>query len=274
MSLKPKVKAPHPYLVEKTAMILQKEGTNTICMESKCPNIAECFERGTATFLIMGTRCTRKCSFCNVSHGTPAALDPKEPVKIARAVQKLGLRYVVITSVDRDDIEDYGASHFFHVCQSIRRLNPDTKIELLTPDFQGDEKALETIVQTDAYKLAHNVETIERLTKKIMPGSRYHRSLEVLRYYATSGAIVKSSLMVGLGETKEELIQTFEDLAKAGVRHLTIGQYLQPSTAHHPVIKYYRPHEFDELAVLAKKAGIEAVVSGALVRSSYYADIL
>ncbi len=274
MYLKPRVKAPAPELIEKTAAILRRNAANTICLESKCPNIAECFDRGTATFLILGTRCTRACAFCNVTHAKPTLPDPSEPERVARAVQQMGLNYVVITSVDRDDLKDGGASHFASVCHAIQTANPKVKIELLTPDFRGKTEALDKVIAAKPYKLAHNIETVQRLTPLIMPGCDYDRSLEVLAYYAKSTILTKSSIMVGLGETQAELETTFKDLAKAGVQHLTIGQYLRPSPAHWPVHRYYAPYEFEKLKLAAQKAGIPHIVGGVLVRSSYYADIL
>ncbi len=274
MYLKPKVKAPAPELIDRTAAILRQNGTNTICIESKCPNITECFARGTATFLILGDRCTRTCAFCNVTHAKPSPPDPTEPERVARAAQQMGLSYVVITSVDRDDLRDGGAGHFAAVCRTLKKRNPTTKIELLTPDFKGKKEALDLIIASNPYKLAHNIETVRRLTPSLMPGSSYERSLEVLSYYAQSHIPTKSSVMVGLGETKEELREAFEDLASVGVQQLTIGQYLRPTPSHWPVRRYYEPQEFEELRLLAKEAGIQKVVSGVLVRSSYYADIL
>ncbi len=274
MYLKPKVKAPAPEVIQKTAAILRRNNANTICLESKCPNIAECFDRGTATFLILGTQCTRRCAFCNVAHAKPAPPDLSEPERIARAVEQLKLNYVVITSVDRDDLKDGGASHFAAVCSAIQRTNPRIKIELLTPDFRAQRGALNKVIAAKPYKLAHNIETIQRLTPLVMPGCDYERSLDILAYYAKSTILTKSSIMVGLGETKAELEVTFKDLAKAGVQQLTIGQYLRPSPAHWPVHRYYRPDEFEELKLAAQKAGIPHILCGVLVRSSYYADTL
>ncbi len=270
MYLKPKVKAPSPEIVGTTEKILQRYGTNTICMVSVCPNRSECFARGTATFMILGSICTRKCHFCNVEHGKPLPPDPKEPQRVAEAVRELGLRYVVITSVDRDDLPDFGAGAFAKVCEALENV----KVELLTPDFQGKEEIAQIVIEARPYKLAHNVETVQRLTKSVMPGSNYKRSLKLLELYAKSDILTKSSVIVGMGETKEELMATFKDLASVGVRQLTIGQYLRPTPSHLPVAKYYTPQEFEELAQMAYEAGLERVVSGALVRSSYYADIL
>jgi len=272
---KPRVKAPDPMLIGKTRSVLRANALTTVCEESACPNRSECYERGTATFMILGDTCTRACRFCNVKTGKAAPPDPTEPARVAKAVTELGLRYVVVTSVDRDDLKDYGAGQFVRVVEAIREQAPGVKIELLTPDFRGDETALAKIVASGADKLAHNEETVRRLSPVIRPQSDYDRSLAVLRTYAKGfkGA-VKSSLMVGLGETMEELIETMEDLYSAGVRQLTLGQYLQPTPKHHPVAEYFPPQYFDKLKVAAETIGFEAVASGILVRSSYYADRL
>ncbi len=269
--VKPKVKAPAPELIGKTKHILDIYKTHTICIESACPNITECFERGTATFLILGDICTRRCHFCNVAHGKPKEVDESEPMRVAAAVRDMGLRYVVVTSVDRDDLADFGATQFVKVCQAIKERT-NTKVELLTPDFKAKVELLNRIIQAGADKLAHNIETVERLSKKIMPGCSYKKSLKVLEHYAKSGIVTKSSIMVGLGEEWQEIEKTLEDLRNAGVRQLTIGQYLSPSPAHTSVVRYYSPEEFDKLRQMALDIGFEAVVSGALVRSSYYAE--
>ncbi|BCD60358.1 MULTISPECIES: lipoyl synthase [unclassified Nitratiruptor] len=273
MVLKPKVKAPSPELIGKTQTILNRHSLNTICIAAKCPNIAECYARGTATFLILGNICTRRCKFCNVFYGKPFEIDETEPKRIAQAVKEMELSYVVITSVDRDDLSDFGSKQFFNVTKKIQKYTPNTKIELLTPDFQGHNGALQRVIAARPYKLAHNIETVERLFKTIKSAGSYKRSLSVLETYAKSGIKTKSSVMVGLGETKQELLQSFQDLANAGVSQLTIGQYLQPSPTNYSVQKYYTQAEYDELAQLAKEYGIKHVVSGILVRSSYYAEI-
>ncbi len=273
MYLKPRVKAPAPELVADTLQVLQRHRTNTICLESGCPNVSECFHRKTATFLILGNSCTRNCKFCAVAHAKPTPLDPTEPKRVARAIKELGLSYVVITSVDRDDLADYGASHFVAVVEAIKEQTT-AKIELLTPDFKAKAALLAKIIAAKPYKLAHNIETVRRLSKRIMPGCSYDKSLEVLATYASSGIITKSSLMVGLGESMDEIYQTLEDLKAIGVQQLTIGQYLQPSPLQVPVQKYYSPHEFSEMREYALSLGFLAVEAGALVRSSYYADKL
>ncbi|SFP45780.1 lipoyl synthase [Hydrogenimonas thermophila] len=270
---KPKVKAPDPELILKTDHILQQNSVTTVCKESACPNRAECYQRGTATFMILGDTCTRACSFCNVKTGRGLPPDPTEPERIATTIKELELSYVVITSVDRDDLPDYGAKHFESVVLSIRAIVSDVKIELLTPDFKADESALERIIECSVDKLAHNEETVRRLSPSIRSQSNYDRSLQVLKYYSTNfSGPVKSSLMVGLGESKKELIETMKDLLEAGVEELTIGQYLQPSSSHHPVICYYPPEFFEEMETKAVEMGFKAVASGTLVRSSYYAD--
>jgi lipoic acid synthetase len=225
--------------------------------------------------MILGDTCTRACRFCNVKTGRGAPPDPTEPERVAEAVRQLGLRYVVVTSVDRDDLPDYGSGHFAAVVEAIRTLSPGTKIELLTPDFRGDERALARIVASRPDKLAHNEETVRRLSPTVRPQSDYDRSLRVLRYYAERfDGPVKSSLMAGLGEREEELLATMRDLYEAGVRQLTLGQYLQPTPRHHSVVCYHSPEFFERMKDKAEKIGFEAVASGILVRSSYYADRL
>jgi len=272
---KPKVRAPDPRLLSSTRGVLLRYGVVTVCEASACPNRAECYGRRAATFMILGRACTRACRFCNVPTGRGTPPDPTEPHRIARAVEELGLDYVVVTSVDRDDLPDYGSDHFAKTVAAIRRRTPQVRIELLTPDFRGDEDALERVVAAAPDKLAHNEETVRRLSPLVRPQSDYDRSLRVLGYYAKRfGGVVKSSLMVGLGERREELIETMRDLRKVGVRELTIGQYLQPSAAHHPVVRYHDESYFDDLRQEALEIGFRAVAAGVLVRSSYYADRL
>ena len=271
--MKPKVLAPSPEVIEKTNKIIDKYHINTVCFSSKCPNISECFARGTATFMIMGNICTRNCRFCGVNSGNPLKLDKNEAKKVANAIKELNLKYVVITSVDRDDLTDYGSGHFYEVIEKIKEINPNTKIEALTPDFNGDLKAVELMVNSSAYKLAHNIESVKRLHKKLKPKSDYNLSLKVLEYYSKF-KITKSSIIVGFGESFEEIEKTFKDLLNAGVSQITIGQYLRPSPKHYEVKKYYNAKEFKELEDLAYSLGFKAVVSGNLVRSSFYADRL
>ena len=271
---KPKVKAPSYELISFTSKVLKNYSLHSICEESVCPNRAECFARDTATFLIMGKRCTRDCKFCAVESAKPDKLNPNEPKNIAKALKELNLKYVVITSVDRDDLKDCGAGFFAKTVQEIKSYNSDIKIELLTPDFKAKEEFLDIVIASKPYKLAHNIETVKRLSKKIMPQCSYEKSLKVLKYYSKSTILTKSSLMVGLGESKKEIFETFEDLLNAGVKQLTIGQYLSPSINHCPVYKYYTDEEFCKLKEKALNMGFSAVQSGILVRSSYYADKL
>ena len=271
--MKPKVIAPSPQIIKKTNIVIEKYKINTVCFSSKCPNISECFKRGTATFMIMGNICTRNCRFCGVNSGHPKKLNENEPIKVANAVKELNLNYVVITSVDRDDLKDFGSEHFYKTIEKIKEINPNTKIEALTPDFQGNLKALELIANSSAYKLAHNIETVERLHKKLKPKSSYKLSLKVLEYYSKF-KITKSSIIIGFGESIKDIEKTFKDLLNAGVSQLTIGQYLRPSLKHYQVKKYYSEKEFKELENLAYSLGFKAVASGNLVRSSFYADKL
>ncbi len=273
---KPKVKAPDLELISHTAQILRNNAITTVCEESACPNRTECYAARTATFMILGDTCTRACRFCNVKTGRGVPPDPEEPQRIVNAVRELGLSYVVITSVDRDDLDDLGAGQFVAVTQALKAALPNVKVELLTPDFKGKERLLERIVACGADKLAHNEETVRRLSPKIRPQSDYDRSLDVLRYYAAHfrHGKVKSSLMVGLGEQEAELEATLLDLFNAGVRELTVGQYLQPTANHAPVVTYFRPDFFDTIAQKAHTIGFEAVASGPLVRSSYHAEQL
>ena len=272
---KPKVKAPAPELLHTMQTILQNNQLTTVCEAAACPNRAECYSRGSATFMILGDVCTRACSFCNVKTGHGQKVDVNEPLRLASAIQELGLKYVVITSVDRDDLKDYGAEHFAACVRSIKELNPEIKIELLTPDFRYNKASLNAVIASDAYKLAHNQETVRRLSKSVRPQSDYARSLKVLEYYAkNSDKIIKSSLMVGLGEREEELRESMRELLDVGVSELTIGQYLQPTQKHHSVEKYYDTQFFEDMKAEAYAMGFQAVASGILVRSSYFAEEL
>jgi lipoic acid synthetase len=274
-SLKPRFKAPYPHLVEKTTEILRKHRLNTVCEAAACPNRAECYFTKIATFMILGDVCTRACTFCNVKTGKGAVPDGDEPRRLAGAIEELGLEYAVITSVDRDDLSDYGAGHFVSCVEAIKKACPGVKIELLTPDFRANTEALKKIVHSRAEKLAHNQETVKRLCFSVRPQSSYERSLKTLEYYAQkSKSIVKSSLMVGLGENESELLETMKDLLDVGVSELTIGQYLQPTSAHHPVKKYYPADFFEQIKAEALGMGFSAVASGILVRSSYHAKEL
>ena len=270
--MKPKIIAPSKELVDKTSQIIKKYHINTVCYSSKCPNITECFSRGVATFMILGDICTRNCKFCHVSSGVPTNIDKNEPFKLSQVIKSLNLNYVVITSVDRDDLKDFGSSHFKNVIDEIY-YNNDIKIEALTPDFNGDIEALNQIVTSNSYKLAHNIETTFNLHKHLKPKSDYKLSLKVLEYYSKF-KLTKSSIIVGFGETIKDIKNTFKDLLNSGVSQLTIGQYLQPTARHFKVQKYYTQEEFDELRDIALEMGFSAVVSGNLIRSSYYADKL
>ncbi len=273
---KPKVKAPDPQLIANTSTILRQNNITTVCEESACPNRTECYAARTATFMILGDTCTRACRFCSVKTGKGAPPDPDEPRRIVNALRELGLAYVVITSVDRDDLEDLGAGQFVAVTQALKEALPHVKVELLTPDFKANKELLSRIVACGADKLAHNEETVRRLSPAVRPQSDYDRSLEVLRYYASHfiNGKVKSSLMVGLGESQEELEETMIEIRKTGVEELTIGQYLQPSPHHMPVVRYYDAAFFTMIKEKAYRIGFNAVASAPLVRSSYHANRL
>jgi lipoic acid synthetase len=253
--------------------LLKDLDLHTVCQEANCPNRGECFNRGTAVFLILGPRCTRNCRFCDVLPGTPSAVDPTEPHRVAEAAHRLHLRHVVITSVTRDDLPDGGAQQFANCVVATRRLLPNSTIEVLTPDFRGDLNSLDIVLAQSPNVFNHNVETVPRLYQTVRPGADYQRSLRVLNGARNrTGVWVKSGIMVGLGETVEELKQLFADLAGSSVSLLTIGQYLAPSAQHLPVERYVHPDEFDQYQELAVAAGITIVFSGPLVRSSYLAD--
>jgi len=272
---KPKVKALHPILAKKMQTTLYKYHLTTVCEAASCPNRAECYARESATFMILGDICTRACTFCNITTGHGMDVDGSEAYRLAEAIADLELKYVVITSVDRDDLKDYGAGHFAECVAAIKAKSPHIKIELLTPDFRFHIPSLDTIIASDVYKLAHNQETVRRLSKSVRPQSDYDRSLRVLEYYAKHTRLrIKSSLMVGLGESEKELRETMQDLLDVGVSELTIGQYLQPTPKHHAVEKYYLPEFFEMMKKEAYKMGFRAVASGVLVRSSYFAEEL
>lgn len=257
--------------------ILKQKGLNTVCDSARCPNKNECYCSKTATFMILGNVCTRNCRFCNIESQKPEPVNKKEPQLIAEAVQEMGLDYVVITSVTRDDLPDGGSEHFASVIRSIRNLDSAISIEVLTPDFKGDKKAIDIVLQACPDVFNHNVETVQRLYKDVRPQAFYERSLEFLSYIKDQNPdiLTKSGLMVGLGETNEELSKVFKDLAYAKCDIVTVGQYIQPSLSHAEVKKYYKPEEYKELEQLARAAGIKHAFCGPLVRSSYKAkDIL
>ena len=252
--------------------ILKHNCLNTVCENARCPNKNECYQKNTATFLIMGNVCTRNCRYCNISCQKPEPLDEKEPQNLAKAVSELKLKYSVITSVTRDDLPDGGARHFAKTIAAIRKISPDTKIEILTPDFKGDKEALDIIIKAHPDVFNHNIETVEDLFKTARPQGNYQRSLNVLKYIKeNSDIITKSGLMVGLGENENQIIKTLEDLHAVGCDILTIGQYIQPSKQHLEVDKYYTEEEFEHLKELAKRAGFEKYQIAPLVRSSYNA---
>lgn len=252
--------------------ILKTKCLNTVCENARCPNKNECYTKNTATFLIMGGDCTRNCKYCNIACAKPKPLDPQEPKHVAEAVQALGLKYAVITSVTRDDLPDGGAEHFANCIYEIRKICPDTKIEILTPDFKGDKKSLDLIIKAHPDVFNHNIEAVRDIFKTVRPQGDYNCSLEVLKYVKdNSDILTKSGLIIGLGETFEQIEQTLVDLKNVGCDIVTIGQYIQPSKQHLEVAKYYTPQEYDELKALAKKVGIKNYQIGPLVRSSYRA---
>ena len=257
-----------------TKTIINKNNLTTVCQEANCPNITECWSKRHATFLIMGNICTRACAFCDVITGKPKLLDRLEPYKIARAIKKLNLKHAVITSVDRDDLDDGGANHFHDVIIETRKQNPETTIEVLTPDFFRKGDAYIKVVKAKPDVFNHNIETVPGLYRQVRPGSRYFASLELLKNtkLIDKNIFTKSGLMVGLGENKDEIIQVMDDLRIADVDFLTIGQYLQPSVKHHPLDRYYAPEEFEELKAIAVSKGFLLVSSTPLTRSSYHAD--
>jgi lipoic acid synthetase len=268
-----KVRAPGSANYLRLKGVMRERGLHTVCEEAHCPNIGECWHHGTATFMILGDVCTRACGYCAVSHGKPATLDPAEPARVADAVYAMDLQHVVITSVDRDDLPDGGASIFADTIRQVRARVPSCGIEVLIPDFQGSEAPLRTVLDAGPDVLNHNTETVPRLYRLARSGGRYARTLELLaraRRHAP-GVATKSGVMVGLGEAWEELVDTLRDLRRVGCDILTIGQYLRPSPAHLPMARYYHPDEFAELKRLALEMGFAHVESGPLVRSSYHA---
>tara|TARA_B100001564_G_scaffold353649_1_gene362946 strand:+ start:204 stop:1142 length:939 start_codon:yes stop_codon:yes gene_type:complete len=258
----------------KTKQVVNQNSLVTVCQEANCPNITECWSKKHATFMIMGDTCTRACAFCDVKTGKPSGLDIYEPAKISNAVKTLNLKHVVITSVDRDDLEDGGSNHFYNVVTATRKKNPNTSIEVLTPDFLRKGDAYKKVLEADLDVFNHNIETVPRLYTSVRPGARYFASLELLKNAKkfNKKIFTKSGIMVGLGETKEEIIQVMDDLRSAEVDFITIGQYLQPSAKHHPLNRYYHPDEFKELETIAKIKGFLLVSSSPLTRSSYHAD--
>ncbi len=268
-----KVKAPGgpSYLHIKTMM--RELGLHTVCEEARCPNIGECWEHKAATFMILGDVCTRNCAYCAVSHGTPKAFDPAEPVRLADAVAQMGLEHVVITSVDRDDLENGGAEAFAGCITEIKRRMPDTSVEVLIPDFKGSERALRIVMDARPDILNHNLETAERLYRLARPGGRYDRALALLAQARAmnAAALTKSGIILGMGEEWDEIVTCLRDLRRSDVNIVTIGQYLRPSDGHLPVVRYYTPEEFNELAEIGRRMGFTHVQSSPLTRSSYHA---
>ena len=270
-----RVRAPSSPRFYEIKQILREHRLHTVCEEASCPNIGECFGKGTATFMIMGDICTRRCPFCDVGHGRPLALDSEEPVNLAKTIAALRLRYVVITSVDRDDLRDGGAQHFVDCIRAVREHSPGTQIEVLVPDFRGRlDRALDILCAAPPDVMNHNLETVPRLYRQARPGSDYAHSLRLLQAFKERYPAVptKSGLMVGLGETDDEILQTMRDMRAYGIDMLTIGQYLQPSVHHLPVLRYVHPDTFAEFEREAYAMGFRHAAVGALVRSSYHAD--
>ena len=269
-----KVRFPAGGNYERIRVLMREQELNTVCEEARCPNIGDCWSRGTATFMILGDTCTRSCGFCAVKTGRPGTLDREEPRRVALAIQRLGLRHAVITSVNRDELADGGAGIFAETIEWSRRLSPGTTFEVLIPDFKGDWAALRTVLGARPEILNHNTETVPRLYSVVRPQARYERSLELLRTAREldPGTLTKSGLMVGLGETSAELLTVFRDLRDSAVDILTVGQYLQPTPAHLPVARYWTPEEFEEVKTAAIAMGFKHVECGPLVRSSYHAE--
>ncbi|MCK4996197.1 MAG: lipoyl synthase [Thermoplasmatales archaeon] len=258
----------------KMKSLLRNAKLHTICEEAKCPNIAECFGCGTAVFLILGDTCTRNCRYCNVKHGDPLPLNPDEPKDVAESVKELDLRYVVVTSVTRDDLDDGGANVFYETVKEIKELNKDCKIEVLIPDFKGDKDALRKVIDSNPDVVNHNIEVAEDLFPEIRPNGDYSTSLDVLKTIKKidKNTLTKSGFMIGLGENKEQIVKTMKNLREVGVDFLTIGQYLQPTREHAEIKRYYTPEEFNKFKDIALDLGFKHVESGPLVRSSYHAE--
>jgi len=256
----------------KVKNLAKTHGLHTICTSGNCPNIGECWNRGTATFMILGNICTRKCKFCAVPNGRPLPPDETEPEKLAETIRTMGVKHAVITSVDRDDLDDQGAGIWARTIAEIKRLNPETRIEVLIPDFRGNTTLIQQIIDARPDVISHNLETTERLTPFVRFASKYRRSLDVLKYIAANFRVAKSGIMLGLGENQEEILQTMDDLLEAGVKVMTIGQYLAPTPKHMPVVEYIEPGKFAEYKQIGKEKGFKFVESSPLVRSSYRAE--
>jgi len=270
-----KVRAPMSKEYKNIVRMMRELNLNTVCEEASCPNIGDCWKQGSATFMILGRVCTRTCAFCDVATGRPDAVDANEPVNLAKAVAQIGLKHVVITSVNRDDLKDGGAGHYAAVIRELKARQPEVTIEILTPDFQRKpDSCLNTIMDSSPDIFNHNLETVPRLYRSVRPGARYFTSLRLLQRAKEidPSVVTKSGIMLGLGEQRDEVLQVLDDMREANIDILTIGQYLRPSEKHHPVMKYWTPEEFDEFKYMAEKKGFGMVASGPLVRSSFHAD--
>ncbi|MDX9854183.1 MAG: lipoyl synthase [Tenuifilaceae bacterium] len=256
----------------KVNKIVKQHGLHTICSSGMCPNIHECWGNGTATFMILGDICTRSCKFCATTTGKPGTVDPNEPENLANSVKLMQLKHCVITSVTRDDLPDEGAAHWAETIRKVKEVNPNTKVEVLIPDFNGSTQLLDIVLSANADIVAHNLETVERLTPSVRSAAKYHRSLEVIKYISSQGVLSKSGIMLGLGETREEVLATMDHLLDAGCQMITIGQYLRPRNENLPVERYVEPTEFEELRKIALEKGFRFAESGPLVRSSYHAE--
>jgi lipoic acid synthetase len=267
-----KMKMPKGESYSKVKNLVEQHGLHTICTSGNCPNIGECWNRGTATFMILGNICTRRCKFCAVPNGRPLPPDEKEPEKLAETVRIMGVKHCVITSVDRDDLDDQGAGIWARTIKEVKRVNPETRIEVLIPDFRGKEELIQQVIDAGPDVISHNLETVERLTPFVRFASKYRRSLDVVRYVAQNYKIAKSGIMLGLGETHEEVLQTMDDLREAGCKVMTIGQYLAPTVTHMPVMEYIEPGQFAAYRRIGLEKGFSFVESSPLVRSSYRAE--
>ena len=267
-----KMKMPKGESYSKIKNLVNSNGLHTICTSGNCPNIGECWNRGTATFMILGNICTRRCKFCAVPNGRPLDPDLLEPEKLAESVRIMGVKHCVITSVDRDDLDDQGAGIWARTITEVKRVNPETKIEVLIPDFRGKTELIQQVIDAKPDVISHNLETVERLTPFIRFASKYRRSLEVVKYVAENFRVAKSGIMLGLGETHEEILQTMDDLLEAGCKVMTIGQYLAPTQKHMPVAEYITPERFAEYRKTGREKGFKFVESSPLVRSSYRAE--
>jgi lipoic acid synthetase len=267
-----KVKAPGGETYSKLRTMMRSKNLHTVCEEARCPNMGECWGSGTATFMILGDTCTRSCSFCAVKTGRPDKINDKEPYDVARSIREMGLKHAVITSVNRDELKDQGSIIWAETVKAVRELNPNTTVEVLIPDFKGDRDCLQRVIDVRPDLLNHNIETVPRLYKKVRPQAKYQRSLDLLEYCKQSGLRTKTGIMVGIGETDEEVFTLMQDLVDIGVDVFTIGQYLQPTVQHSPVDRFVHPDMFAEYKRVGEALGIDHVESGPLVRSSYHAE--